>query len=245
MTRGYVYYEKNGEVYSLYHNSDSYPSRMIPELSEDIIKYHSEGKKGCLMDYIRPYETLEEFIQRGEKYGNDVDEKKYKEIYEWKKGYGGYPLVDYIYVITEDSIKIMKTGSFMCRDFYYGDDIDKKIQNFKDNGVDFEFDGEMYSHYEKIKGDLHFDYFEKEYHPHSFQRNPHLGKLSKQYEFNLYYNKEQNEYDFVMSEPNDYITQCIIHKDSGVLGLKYSDEEGWEYYYSDDKDDNQLYSRYM
>ena len=63
MTTGYVYYEKNGEVYSLYQRSDSYPSRMIPELSEDIIKYHSEGKKGCLMDYIRPYTTLECFIK--------------------------------------------------------------------------------------------------------------------------------------------------------------------------------------
>ena len=42
----------------------------------------------------------------------------------------------------------------------------------------------------------------------------------------------------MIEEPNDYITECIIHKDTGVLQLKSLNEEGWEYYSSDERDNN-------
>jgi hypothetical protein len=241
MTSCKVFFEtENGEVMSQYHRSDGYPSRIIPELMEDIKIYHEDGKKGVLTDYIRPYKTKEEHQQQIRKtWSHQWDELKDDwKHYLWKKEEfkpQEYLYLNYIYVITECGISICKQGSEYSR-LFQEQGCNKEREEYKKNGTDFEIGGIMYSEYQKrwdeFNGEKDMEkrsekYFDLQHEEDGYVLNPNLHRLSVVYNWSLVQN-DKGDYDWKFNPygNTDYFIFNEFKKlDEG--GYYYMDEEEW------------------
>jgi hypothetical protein len=209
MTKCKVLFEdKNGEVWSQYHNSDGYPSRMIPQLMEDIIGYHEDGRKKELIQYIRPYKTKEEY--HGETKHSQTRrylKDGWKE-YLWKKEEfkrWDFLYNDYIYVISEVGISICRKGCEMSRLFQLNETMKKEVEDYEKNGTDFEVEGMMYSEHIRLWKEMDETkepkprmekYFSSQFRDDGFYQNPSLHRLSVVHRWRLFKDESGEYYDW-------------------------------------------------
>ena len=209
MTKCRVLFEdKNGEVWSQYHNSDGYPSRMIPQLMEDIIQYHEDGRKKELIQYIRPYKTKKEYqdnLKKYEHYEHRWDELKddWKEYLWTKEEFKRWDFLfnDYIYVVSEVGISICRDSSEISRVFQLSETMKKEVEEYGKNGTDFEVEGMMYSEHLKLWKEMNETkepkprmekYFSSQFRDDGFYQNPSLHILSVVHRWRLF----KDESDF-------------------------------------------------